>query len=149
MKLSKSKATKITKICSDIESLIPNTTPSLSQVLLSLSMYRKTGSSTVIDNLRKFGHGILYTETKFIEDKWAELSEQQSSLLSSNIEKGLITTLVFDNMDWKNKDCEGKETHNTNSILIQEIPSQCNFTRVNLNSNYDSERSKHRSFKIF
>ena len=45
VKLSKGKATKVTKICSDIESLIPNTTPSLSQVLLSLSMHRKTGTS--------------------------------------------------------------------------------------------------------
>ena len=41
VKLSKVKATKVTKICSDIESLIPNTTPSLCQILLSLSMYRK------------------------------------------------------------------------------------------------------------
>ena len=149
VKLSKVKATKVTKICSDIESLIPNTTPSLCQILLSLSMYRKTGSSTVIDDLHKFGHGIPYTETKFIEDKWAEWSEQQSSLLPSNIGKGLITTLLFDNIDWKNKDHKGKETHNTNSILIQEIPSQCNFTRVNLNPNYDFKRSKNRSFKAF
>ena len=66
VKLSKGKATKVTKICSDIESLIPNTTPSLGQVLLSLSMYRRTGSRTVIDDLHKFGHGISYTETKFI-----------------------------------------------------------------------------------
>ena len=62
-------------------------------------MYRKTGSSTAIDDLHKFGHGISYTETIFIEDKWAEWSEQQSSLFPSNIEKGLITTLVFDNID--------------------------------------------------
>ena len=145
VKLSKGKATlKVTKICSDIESLIPNTTPSLSQILLSISMHRKTGSSTVTDDLQKFGHGISYTETKLMEDKWAQWSEQQSSLLPCNIEKGLITTLVFDNIDWKNKDSKGKETHNTNSILIQEIPSQCNFTKVNLNPNYDLERSKHR-----
>ena len=110
-------------------------------------MYRKTGSSTLIDDLHKFGHGISYTETKFIEGKWAEWSEQQSSLLPCNIEKDLITTLVFDNIDWKNMDHKGKETHNTNSILIQEITSQCNFTRVNLNPNYDFERSKRRSFK--
>ena len=31
--------------------------------------------------------------------------------------------------------------------MIQEIPIQCNFTRVNINPNYDFERSKHRSFK--
>ena len=45
--------------------------------------------------------------------------------------KGFITTLVFDNIDWKNKNHKGKETHNINSRLIQEIPSECNFTRVN------------------
>ena len=69
VKLSKGKTTKVTKVFSDIESLKPNTTPSLSHVLLSLSMYRKTDSSAVIDDLHKFGHGISYTETKFIEDK--------------------------------------------------------------------------------
>ena len=69
VKLSKVKATKLTKIYSDIESLIPNTTPSSSQVLISLSMYRKTVSSTVNDDLYKFGHGISYTETKYYNFK--------------------------------------------------------------------------------
>ena len=112
-------------------------------------MYRKTDSSTVIDDLHKFGHGISYTVTKFIEDKLEEWQEEQSSLLPSNVEKGLITTLVFDNIDQKNKDPKGKEAHNTNSILIQEIPSQYNFTRVSLNANDDFRRSKHCSFKAF
>ena len=98
-------------------------------------MYKKTGSSSVNNDLHKIDHGISYTETKFIEDRQAEWSKQQSSLLPSNIEQGLITTLVFGNIDWKNKCHNGKETHNTNSILIQEIPSHCNFTRVNLNPN--------------
>ena len=84
-----------------------------------------------------------------MEGKWAEWSEQQSSLYPSNIEKGVITTLVFDNIDWKNKDHKGKETHNANSILIQEIPNQCNLTRINLNPNHHFEISKHRSFKVF
>ena len=51
--------------------------------------------STIIDDLYNFGYAIPYTETEFIEEKWAEWSEQQSSLLSSNIEKRLITTLVL------------------------------------------------------
>ena len=33
--------------------------------------------------------------------------------------------------------------------MIQEILSQCNFTRVHLNPNYDFERSKYRQFKAF
>ena len=79
-------------------------------------MYRKMGSSTVIDDLHKFGHVhsvISYTETKFIEDKLAEWLEQQSSLLPSNTEKGRITMLVFDNIDLKNKDHKDKETPNS------------------------------------
>ena len=87
VKLSKGKATKVTKICSDFASLIPNTMRSLSQVLLSISMYRKMGSSAVNNDLHKFGYGVSYTEKKLIEDKWAEWSEQWSSLLPSNIEK--------------------------------------------------------------
>ena len=39
--------------------------------------------------------------------------------------------------------------HNTNSILIQEIPSQRNFTRVNLNLNYDFGGSMDCPFKAF
>ena len=33
--------------------------------------------------------------------------------------------------------------------MILETPRQGNFTRVNLNPNYDFEKSKHRSFKAF
>ena len=75
VKLSKPKATKVSKICDDIEFLIPISCPSLSQVILLLNVYRKTGSSDIVNDLYKFGHGISYTETKFIEGKWAEWSE--------------------------------------------------------------------------
>ena len=92
VKLSKNKATKVTKICAEIELLIPNTTLSLPNTTLSLSMYRKTGSGCVIDDFHKFGHDISYIETKFIEGKWIEFSEQQSPLLPRNTEKGLVTT---------------------------------------------------------
>ena len=92
VKRSKNKATKVTKICAEIESLITSTTLSLPNTTLSLSMYRKTGSGCVIDDFHKFGHGISYTETKFIEGKWIEFSEQQSLLLPRDTEKGLVTT---------------------------------------------------------
>ena len=87
VKLSKVKATKVSKICDDIETLIPNVKPSFSQLLLSLTIYRKTGSSEVITDLHRIGHGLSYTETKFIEDKWAKWSENQSKLVPNNIEK--------------------------------------------------------------
>ena len=51
VKLSLTKATKINKICTDIESLVPNDVPSLHQVLLSLNAYRKTGSSNIVNDL--------------------------------------------------------------------------------------------------
>ena len=149
MQLSSTKATKVSKICSDIESLVPHASPALSQVLLSLNMYRKTGSSTVVDDLHKLGHGISYTETKFIEDKWAEWAENESRIVPSNIEKNVIVTHVVDNIDWKNKNLRGKETHNTNSILIQHTQSNDKTNPVQLTPNYDFERAEHRSFKCF
>ena len=47
VKLAKVKTAKVSKICDDIEILIPNTKPSLSQ-MLPLNIYRKTGSGEVI-----------------------------------------------------------------------------------------------------
>ena len=150
VKLSETKATKVTKICADIESLIPNAMPSLSHVLLSLNVYRKTGSSNIISDLHKLGHGLSYTATKFIEDKWAEWTERQSSLIPCNIHKGMaVTTLVFDNIDWKNNDLRGKETHNTNSILIQQNFESVSNTKVDLTPDYNYDRKAHRSFKGF
>ena len=61
-----------------------------------------------------------YTETKWIEDKWAEWSENQLKLVPNNIHEDSIVTLVADNIDWRNKTFKGEETHNTNSIFIQE-----------------------------
>ena len=89
-------------------------------MLLSLNIYRKTDSSEIITVLHRIGHGLSYTETKFIGDKWAEWSENQSKLVPNNIDEDSIVTLVADNIDWKNKTFKGKETHNTNSILIQQ-----------------------------
>ena len=63
---SKVKATKVSKIYDDIEALIPNAKLPLSQMLLSLNIYRKTGSSEVVRNLHRIGHELLYTETTFI-----------------------------------------------------------------------------------
>ena len=42
VKLPKSKAEKVLQLYQDIESLLPNTKPSLDQALLSLIMHRKT-----------------------------------------------------------------------------------------------------------
>ena len=149
VKLSKVEATKVSKICDDIETLISNAKPSLSQVLLSLNIYRKTGSSEVITDLHRIRHGLSYTETKFMEYKWAEWSESQSKLVPNNIDEDSIATLVADNIDWKNKTFKGEETHDTNSILIQENTLLKDTERkgIVLQPDYDFDRKTHHSYK--
>ena len=107
VKVAKNKETKISKICQDIESLMPNAIPSYDQLLLSLTLHRKTGSSDVVDIINDFGHGVPYTEVRFVEDKWAQWDEEQSSIIPSNMVKGVHTTHVADNIDWKNKSQSG------------------------------------------
>ena len=55
-------------------------------------MYHKTGSSVVIEDLHKLGHGLSYTETKFVEGKWAEWAENESTIVASNIEENIVVT---------------------------------------------------------
>ena len=119
VKLCQVKASKVSKICGDIETLISNAKPPLPQVLLLLNVYRKTGSREVMTDLHRIGHGLSYTETIFIQDKWAEWSENQLKLVPNDIDEDSIVTLAADNTDSKNKTFKGEETHNTNSILIQ------------------------------
>lgn len=66
-------------------------------------MYRKTGSSIITDDLLKMRQGISYAETKFTEDKWAEWTEKQYSLILNNIQKGAVAILEFGSIDWKNE----------------------------------------------
>ena len=94
VKLPLSKVPKVTKLSTDIESLVPNATPSLNQVLLSLSEYSKTGSSNVVTDLSRLGHGITYTDAKFIEDKWAEWVDRSSKLVPANIKAKTTTSIT-------------------------------------------------------
>ena len=145
VKVSKNKEFKISKICQDIESLMPNSVPSFDQLLLSLIFHRKTASIDIIDTLHYFGHGVPYTDLRFVGDKWAEWDEEQNSIIPSNIVKGVPTIHVTDNIDWKNKNLGGRETHNTNSILIHE---ECSTSaKVKLNPNYNFVRKDHRAYK--
>ena len=148
VRLSESKAIKVNNICQDIESLVPSTKPSLSQVMFSLNLYRKTGSSTVVNDAHDHGHGISYAETSFIQDKWAEWSERQSTYIPSNIKKGHVVTHVVDNIDWKNKNVKNTETHHTNSIVIQQSSiGEDATTAVILKPDYNYKRQEHRSYK--
>ena len=151
--LAPSKASKVSQICQDLQVLLPNAQPSLDQVLLSLTMLAKTGSSTVVDTLHNLGYGLSYTETVFIEDKWAVWSKKQHSNIPSNMRKGIPTTHVADNIDWKNKDLIGTKTHNTHSILIQQkcpVPAESGMRKkaqVSVVPDYNFTRKEHRSCK--
>ena len=54
-------------------------------------------------------------ETIFVQDKWAEWCEKQSSLILPNIESRKLVTHVVDNIDWENKSLIGDQTHHSNS----------------------------------
>ena len=145
--LTTRKSTKVSEICQNIQSLVPGGHPSLGQILLSLNMYGKTGSKDVVTSLRHLGHGIPYSETLFIMDKWAEWCVRQKSIVPSNMRKGIPTTHVFDNIDWKNKNINRTESHYTNSILVQKYDLTDEFAKVSLELDYDFVRKSHRSFK--
>ena len=145
--LSYRKATKVCEIVQNIQSLVPNAQPGFNQVLLSITMLAKTGSKMVVNDLKQLGHGLSTYETMFIQDKWAEWTENESSIIPSNMKKGVIATHVFDNIDWKNKSLSRVETHHTNSILVQKYDILENMSNVTLDSDYNFERKKHRSYK--
>ena len=69
VKLSHRRAVKVKEICQNIQSLAPSVQPSRSQVSLSMTIYGKTGSKNVINDLHSLGPGISYTELMFIQDK--------------------------------------------------------------------------------
>ena len=141
------KATKVSEICYNIQSLVPGGQPSLGQILLSLTMFGKTGSKNVVNDLRHLGHGLSYTESNFIMDKWAEWSLKQKSIVPSNMKKTVIATHVFDNIDWKNKNIKRTESHYTNSILVQKYNLSDELSKVTLEPDYNFSRKNHRSFK--
>ena len=55
----------------------------------------------------------------FIQGKWAEWTENLSSITPSNIKKGVIATHICDDVDWKNIKVNRSETHHKDSILVQ------------------------------
>ena len=61
---------------------------------LLLIMHVKTGSNDVVDTLHHLGHGISYSESLFIKDKWVECSQCQSNLIPSNVISGVLATLA-------------------------------------------------------
>ena len=147
--LSYRKATKVSEIVRNIQSLVPNAQPGFNQILLSITTLAKTGSQMVVNDLKQLGHGLSNTETMFIQDKWAEWTEKVNSIIPSNMKRGVVATQVFDNIDWKNKSLSRIETHHTNSNWVQKYDIVDNFSNVTLDANYKNnfERKKHRSYK--
>ena len=146
-RLTRSKAVKIVKISEDIESMIPSRKPSLSQVLMSLTLHLVTGLSNVVKDIHHYGHGVSYIETIFIQDKWAEWCEKQSSLIPSNIESRKLVTHIVDNIDWENKSLTVDQNRHMNSIIIQRsIDSRNDIPSVALEPDYNFKRSAHKSF---
>ena len=69
--LSYRKATKVSEIVQNIQSLVPGSQPGFNQILLSITTLAKTGSQMVVNDLKQLGHGVSNTEAMFIQDKWA------------------------------------------------------------------------------
>ena len=147
VKLSDRRAVKVKEICQNIQSLAPSVQPSRSQVSLSMTIYGKTGSKNVINDLHSLGPGISYTELMFIQDKWAEWSVGQWRTCPSNKRTGVIATHVFNNIDWKNKNIIRQESHYTKSILVHKYDLAEELSRASLNPIYEFDRKNHRSFK--
>ena len=87
----------------------------------------------------------------FSNDGFVKLSKNKSikvTIIPSSIHKGITTTHVVDNIDWKNKDLNSSETHNTNSILIQNCSDDQQFSQsVYVEPNYDFSIKDHKLFK--
>ena len=132
------------KSLKDLQSLLPKSQPSLDQLLLSLTLHRKTGSIDVVHILNRLGYGVPYTELLFVLNKWADWASKQKTHIPPNIKKGRCTTHVADNIDWART-----QVHHTNSILIQHEPSgtKQEYTKVHLQADYEFDRNTFRSFK--
>ena len=143
-----SKKSKIFHLANNIECLLPGVLPSLEQILFATTLHAKSGSKDAVDTTHSFGYGISHSELYFILDKWAEWAEAQSSIIPKNIQKKVVTTHIADNIDFKNKNIEGNETHNTNSILVQHTcNSRTASSKISLTPDYDFIRKDHRSYK--
>ena len=102
----------------------------------------------MVKYIHHYGHGTSYDENVFIQGKWAEWREMQSSLIPSNIESHKLVTHVVNNIDWEKKSLIGHQAHHTNSIIIQEsTDSRNDIPSVALEPDYNFKRSEHKSFK--
>ena len=83
--LSDRKTLKVKQMCQNLQSLLPHFQPSLDQLLLSLTLHRKTGSSDVVDILNRLGYGVPYTKLLFVLNIRAEWASKQKERKGSSI----------------------------------------------------------------
>ena len=86
----------------------------------------------------------------FIENDWAEWDRKQNTIIPPNIKKHTETTVIADNIDSKNKSLigTGRETHNTNVILVQhnKADSENSESKVSLQADYACVNKKNALF---
>ena len=103
--------------------------------------------STKVNEICKKIEAFIYTEAMFIRDMLAQWTDNQSSYIPSNIQKGKTVTQVFFNIDWKNKNVQQTETHHANLILVQKCDTKEDVTKIYSEPKYEFDRKKHRSYK--
>ena len=54
-------------------------------------------------DLHRLGHGLSYTDTTFIENKWVEWSKKQSKLVLNNFRAGVLVTHLLMMLTGKTK----------------------------------------------
>ena len=62
--------------------------------------------STKVNEICKKIEAFIYTEAMFIRDMLAQWTDNQSSYIPSNIQKGKTVTQVFFNIDWKSENVQ-------------------------------------------
>ena len=85
VRLFEQKTTNVSEIVQNIQSLVPGSEPGFNHILLSITTLAKTESQILINDLKQLGTAISNTETMFIQVKWAEWTENLSSIIPSNI----------------------------------------------------------------
>lgn len=78
-----------------------------------------TGSAKIVNLLNDFGHFISHTVLLEYDTALAQMQLDAINMLPLGIEKKNFTTLVWDNIDFNEETLDGRCTHNTNGIIIQ------------------------------
>ena len=98
--------------------------------------------STKVNEICKKIEVLICTKAMFIQDMLTQWTDNQSSYIPSNIQKGKTVTQVFFNIDWKNKNVQRTETHHTNLILVQKCDTKEDVTKIYSEPKHEFDRKK-------